>query len=39
LSHVVAGSEGIPKELCFGSMTFRVYSYTHMVGGQKKEEV
>lgn len=33
---VNAGSEGILKELCFGSMTFRVYGYIHMVGGRKK---
>lgn len=37
LSDVLAGSEGTPKDLCFGSVSFRVYSYIHMVGGRKKD--
>lgn len=39
LSNVIAGSEGIPKELCFGSMAFRVNSYIHTVGRREKEDV
>lgn len=39
LSDVKAGSEGISKELCFGSVSFRVYNYIHTVGGKKKEHI
>lgn len=37
LSNVAAGSGGIPKESCLGSVPFREHSCARVVGGRKQK--